>query len=826
MTKKLYAEIVVDNKSKNTDLIYTYSIPDKLINIVKVGIRVLVPFGNGDRLLEGIIVRLNHKTDVDVKIIKDIDCIVEEVPVLSRSMLNLALWIKKKYLATYIDVFRTILPTGIFNKEKKLIKLTNIDIDNKIKKIKSKNQIKIVKYLNKKNKCYLKNLKKELKIKNIYSCIKALQEKQIIYIEKIIDSKINKVFEKYVYIEKNSLNKQQLLNLISNRAYKQKQIIEYLYGKKKMKLKKIMIEKNCSLHPIKELEKKGLVKIINIEIKREPIKKNIKSTKNLKLNLEQKQCLNKICKSINTTNNYKFLLHGVTGSGKTEIYLQLIENILSLKKQSIVLVPEISLTPQTVRRFVSRFGDRVAVLHSRLSLGERYDEWRKIKENEVDIVIGARSAVFAPFKNLGLIVIDEEHETSYKSSMNPKYDTIEVAEKRCELDNATLLLGSATPSIETYYRAKKKDLVLLNLKNRVNNRKMPSINVIDMRDELEKGNKSILSKKLYSSIKKNIYNNKQTILFLNRRGFSTFVSCRKCGHVIKCNKCDISLTYHKSKELLECHYCGLTKKLPKICPECKSKYIKYFGVGTEKVEQMVKKLFPKANIARMDVDTTTRKGSHEKILSSVRNGEIDILIGTQMIAKGLDFPNVTLVGIIAADLSLNLPDYKSSERTFQLITQVSGRAGRGKAKGEVILQTYQPEHYSIIMAKRYNYIEFYNKEIMLRKTFQYPPYTNIINIIISSKNENILFRESKRIYYKLLNDLKKQLPNFSTNYIFGPNPAPISKIKDYYRRNILIKCSEKQVISIKDILYRVCIKNNNFNKKIKLSIDINPNSIL
>ncbi len=463
-----------------------------------------------------------------------------------------------------------------------------------------------------------------------------------------------------------------------------------------------------------------------------------------------------------------------------------------------------------------------------MSLGERFDEWRKIREGEVDIAIGARSAIFAPFNNLGLIIIDEEHETSYKSSMNPKYNTIEVAEKRCELENSALVLGSATPSIESYYRAKKGEIKLLTLSKRANNKSLPPIEIVDMKEELDGGNKSIFSRRLYKSIQDNLLRKKQTILFLNRRGFSTFVSCRKCGYVVKCKNCDISLTYHRSNNMLKCHYCGLAKKPPTTCPECGSKYIKYFGIGTQRVEEIVKKSFPFARIARMDVDTTSKKGSHEKILDKVKNGEVDILIGTQMISKGLDFPNVTLVGIIAADISLNLPDYKSSERTFQLITQVGGRAGRGDYEGRAILQTYESNHYSIMTAQKHDYVGFYDTEILLRKEFNYPPFSNIISITIVGMNEKEVTKESKKLVSSLWIKLREKDVSFENNNILGPNPAPIVKIKSNYRWQVIIKCKDYEINDIKGIIEEICIidksKTNHYDTR--FVIDINPISIL
>ncbi|MTI67601.1 MAG: primosomal protein N' [Firmicutes bacterium] len=821
MFKKEFAEVIVDNRSTKTDRIYTYKIPDTKKDTLKEGMRVLVPFGFGNKLLEGIVIGFKEEINIDINKVKGIKKIVDNKPVLSKNMINLGMWMKYKYLAQYIDVFRTMLPTGISNKVNKYISLNKIDkmiLDS----INSENQKKIVKYLLNNGESEFNTIRKNLKLNNINSSIKSLKKKNIIKTKSRVDNKIDKRYERFVKLI--SSNKEEIN--INKRAYKQIEILKYLKKNNNIKLNKLLSITNSNLQSAKSLENKGIIKIYEREVKRNPVTKEIKKSYKHKLQYDQRKCFDTINSDIKNKRHNKFLLHGVTGSGKTEIYLQLIEKMLNLKKQSIVLVPEISLTPQTLDRFIGRFGDDVAVLHSRLSLGERYDEWRKIKEGEVNIVVGARSAIFAPFKNLGLIVIDEEHESSYKSSMSPKYDTIEVAKKRCELEGASLLLGSATPSINTYYEALKKDIKLLELNNRVNKKKMPEVDVIDMKEELKSGNKSIFSKKLYEAIKDNLKIGKQTILFLNRRGFSTFISCRECGHVLKCRECDISLTYHRNKNSLICHYCGLAVKPPKVCPECGSKYIKYFGIGTQRVEEMVKETFDTAKVLRMDVDTTSKKGSHERILNKFKEGNADILIGTQMISKGLDFPNVTLVGVIAADISLNLPDYRSSERTFQLITQVAGRAGRGDNEGKVIVQTYEPDHFSIQMAKDHNYKDFYKNEILLREEFDYPPFKNLINIVISGIKERNVIKTSKETYKEIINNIEKIKMQFNQDDIMGPNPAPIMKIKGKYRWQILIKCDNGNISILKDIVYSICVENNENNKSIKFNLDINPISII
>lgn len=514
-----------------------------------------------------------------------------------------------------------------------------------------------------------------------------------------------------------------------------------------------------------------------------------------------------------------FLLKGVTGSGKTEVYMKLVERVLLEEKSAIILVPEIALTPQMIERFKGRFGVNVALFHSKLSDGERFDEWFRVKEGKAKVIVGARSAIFLPAKNLGLIIIDEEHENTYKSEQNPKYQTKEVAEYLSELKGCKVILGSATPSIETYYRALTGEMKLLELNSRVDNKPMPPMKVIDMRNELKGGNKSLFSRELFIAIQERLKRKEQIILFLNRRGFSTFVSCRSCGYVFKCDECDISMTYHKNG-LLICHYCGKTKREPRECPKCHSKYVKFFGAGTQRVEEEVKKYFNNVRILRMDVDTTRDKHSYERIYNTFKNGEADILIGTQMVSKGLDFKNVTLVGILAADMSINIPDYRAAERTFQIITQVAGRAGRGDKQGEVLIQTYTPQHYSLQYAVNYDYEGFYEKEFTVRAMMKYPPFGKLLLINGTSKKEELL----KNFMHKITMMIKPLVENCLDIEILGPIPCMISKLKENYRWQIVIKGEFDSYFSknIKEILYD---ENKNVYNDIRISMDINPNNL-
>jgi len=550
----------------------------------------------------------------------------------------------------------------------------------------------------------------------------------------------------------------------------------------------------------------------------------VEKTEAKRLTDEQRRALAAIRPSLKDREHKVYLIHGVTSSGKTEIYMQTVEECLATGRNAIMLVPEISLTPQTVERFIGRFGaERIAVLHSRLSMGERYDEWMRIRRGEVKIVIGARSAVFAPLGEIGAIVLDEEHETTYKSDMSPKYDTVEVAVKRAMQNRAVVLLGSATPSLVSAFKAEQGEYERILLTERFNKTPLPSVEIIDMRSELRNGNKSIFSISLYEEMKKNLEEKRQVILFLNRRGYSTFVSCRTCGYVMKCGECGISLTYHKSRNEAICHFCGHREKVPDLCPVCSGKYIKYFGTGTEKVEEVARELFPEYTVDRLDLDTVSRKGSIDKILNSFRKGKTNILIGTQLVAKGLDFSNVGLVGIVSADISLNVPDFRSSERTFQLITQAAGRAGRGDFPGKVLIQSYNPDHYSIVTAAAHDYESFYRAETAIRKQIGYPPFSDLIQVVLSSEKEQEAYEICGRVAAEFVRNAGKE----EERHVFGPQAAPMNKVKGLYRYQLLIKCFPGKRKIYTKILNEIKLGiNTDRNAKYLISVDINPYSFL
>ena len=606
------------------------------------------------------------------------------------------------------------------------------------------------------------------------------------------------------------------------KSEKQKKILQFLKENEGVTVPEIEMFTGGTRAIVKTLKKNGYVEIVEKKVERNPLAhKDIEKTENLKLTEEQQYAFDTISITMQHNEYEQFLLYGVTGSGKTEVYLQLIRGALKQNKTAIVLVPEISLTPQMIDRFISRFNkDEIAVLHSKLSIGERYDEWNKIKEGKAKIIIGARSAIFAPTENIGIIIIDEEHDNSYKSEAVPKYDAKQIAKKIAKENKCPLVLGSATPDLVTYYKASQEKIILLKLTKRANNSKLPDVEIVDLKMELANGNRSMLSTSLYNAIQQNLNEKRQTILFLNRRGYSTFIMCRECGYTVKCKNCDISLTYHKTENKLKCHYCGYEEKVVTICPECQSTKIRYFGTGTQRLEQEINKIFPQASTIRMDIDTVTKKNSHEEILNTFKNDNIDILIGTQMVVKGHHFPNVTLVGVIAADSSLNIDDYRANERTFQLLTQVAGRAGRENLDGKVIIQTYNPENFSVQCAKEQDYQKFYNTEIELRKQLKYPPFCDIILISFNSLVEKEIVEVSNKVYEYLKHNLDGQ-----EFIVLKPMPSPIDKIQNRFRWRIIIKGNMTEAANT---IINNCLQNiydANY-KNTRVAVDVNPNSMI
>lgn len=608
---------------------------------------------------------------------------------------------------------------------------------------------------------------------------------------------INKKFDTYYYLNKDivcygklSASQEKIINLCMEKEFVlRKELVDISLSSLNTLIKKnILLEKKLEHYRLSYNEK--------IEAKKE-------------LTNDQKLVVDEV---LANTGYFPYLLFGVTGSGKTEVYMELIEDSLNKGKTSIVLVPEISLTPQMVLRFQKRFGDNIAAIHSALSDGEKYDEWRRIVSGEAKIVIGARSAIFAPLNNIGMIIIDEEHSDSYKQDdSNPRYNAKDIALLRGKYHNCPVIMGSATPSLEVFARAKKGVFKLLELPNRINGKSLPHINIVDMNEMISK-TKGHFSPVLLEAISARLLKNEQIILLLNRRGYSSFVTCKNCGYTFKCPNCDITLTYHKSSRTLRCHYCGYGTKVYDTCPECHEKSINDLGVGTEKVEEELNKLFPESKILRMDFDTTSRKGMHEKMIKAFKNHEYDILLGTQIVSKGLDFDNVTLVGVINADTSLNIPDFRSSETTFSLLAQVAGRAGRSDKEGEVIIQTFNPEHYAIQYTKKHDYLGFYNREMSIRRELKYPPYYYICYVKISGKDNKYIYEESLKITKLFHNKLINMI-------ILGPSPCTIFKLNNIYRYGIILKYKKDE--DLREVLNKV-IEHYKDNRNIKIDVNFNP----
>ena len=600
----------------------------------------------------------------------------------------------------------------------------------------------------------------------------------------------------------------------NKRAKARIRILQILLENGTLEKEKLLEEASTTGAVLKELQEAGLISLQSETIYRLP-KIAREDKKEIILNGNQQTILDAFRHDYEEGRYENYLLHGVTGSGKTEVYMGMLENVLNSGKQAIVLIPEIALTFQTVMRFYGRFGDKVSVIHSKMSAGERYDQMERAKRGEISIMIGPRSAVFTPFSNLGMIIIDEEHEGSYKSETNPKYHAREVAKKRCEMSQASLVLGSATPSIESYFKASCGEYKLLNLPNRINDLNLAAVQVVDLRQELKEGNRSVISRTLKKQMQEALDKKQQIMLFLNRRGHTGFISCRSCGHVLKCPHCDVSLTLHKDGKM-RCHYCGYEQRTVKNCPECGSPYIGGFRAGTQAIEEVVRKEFPDAKILRMDMDTTRKKGSYEAILESFAKKEADILIGTQMIVKGHDFPAVTLVGVLLADLSLHASDYMAAERTFQLLTQAVGRAGRGNLPGNAVIQTYQPEHYAVQRAAAQDYDGFYDLEIAYRDLMSYPPMSGMLAMLLQGADEDLLEAESEKIKTMIL---ELDIPLLR---VTGPTQAVISKISDIYRRVIYLKHEDvKELYCVREMIDEA-VKNETISKEIRVEFDENP----
>lgn len=776
----MYAQVIIDANHAEVDRVFDYRVPAQWEEEVCVGLRVMVPFGQRNTKREGYVIALTETTEVPAGKIKEIVEILDEGrPILTPSILELAKWMKKEYFCTLNQCLQAVMPAGIRTKSVWYAELTGQTAE-----LSEKEQQMIDVLEEQGGAVPLRELEQIFGNRTEY-ILRCLQEKKVVRLHQKTTRSTYKKEKRYVSLTEN----EELLIAAKEKAEKDKRlagqlrVLSAICPGESISVEELKEKAAVTDSPIHTLLQKGILVEQRRQEKRDVFQlEDYTPTQPFYPTPAQAQALALLREEEQKEQKRPVLLHGVTGSGKTEIYMQLIEHVIMAGKQAIVLVPEISLTPQIMERFISRFGKRVSVTHSRLSLGERLDQWRKARDGEISIIIGPRSALFMPFSNLGVIVMDECHESSYISDVTPKYHTREVARKLSELTGALLVMGSATPDIDSYHRAVTGEFLLLQLKERTKGSRLPEVFVTDMRKELEDGNRSAFGLPLQQAIRENLEKGQQTMLFLNRRGYSTFVSCRKCGEALTCPSCNVSYTYHASDKALVCHYCGKEVPVPKTCPSCGSHYIRYFGTGTQKIEEETRRLFPEASVLRMDADTTTGKNGHARILELFGKGKADILIGTQMIAKGHDFPNVTLVGILAADLSLNLGTYQAAETCFQLITQAAGRAGRGELAGRVFIQTYQPENHAIRMAAAQDYEGFYQEEILLRQAMDYPPFSHIFSVLITGEMEQEVILAAQR-----LGAYMNHYAERAGCTVVGPAPAPLPKFRGEFRWQIFAK---------------------------------------
>ena len=795
------AKIIVDVPLMQTDQPYSYRIPEEFMGMLEVGMRVHVPFGKGNRLIQGIVLGLETQSDEEEanQDLKDIAEVLDFSPVLTQEQLWLAEELRKSVFSYKISILKAMLP-GFLNSsyDKILYPLAGLSQEDRERLFGSEASLAFSSL----------DISKQAEMMR-------LTRKGLLGLEyQAIDQKKVKTQSWY------EVNLTQLEGVeISARAKKKLELRDYLLSHPESASLASLLE-FYSREQVNFFVEQGAVTIVQKEVQRSAAYfEGIEASQPLELNPEQRQARDAVVSAIGS-HQPPFLLQGITGSGKTEVYLQIIQGALDKGKTAILLVPEISLTPQMTERFIARFGEQVAILHSGLSNGEKYDEWRKVERGDAQVVVGARSAIFAPLKNLGVMIIDEEHEVTYKQDSNPRYHAREVAILRAQYNQAALVLGSATPSLESRARAGKGVYQHFRLTQRANPlATIPEVQVIDFRDYIGQNETSNFTPPLLEAIQDRLAKKEQVVLMLNRRGYSSFVMCRECGTVDTCPNCDISLTLHMDTKTMNCHYCGFSKDIPQNCPNCKSHSIRYYGTGTQKAYDELAELFPQARILRMDVDTTRKKGSHQALLDQFGRGEADILLGTQMIAKGLDFPNVTLVGVLNADTALNLPDFRSSERTFQLLTQVAGRAGRAEKAGQVLIQSYNPQHYAIRFAKDQDYEGFYAYEMGIRRQLGYPPYYFTIGITLSHKKEEEVVKRA----YEVMNILRSGLSE--TSNILGPTPKPIARTHNLYHYQILIKYRLEDELgpTLNEVL---ALTQEREKSELRLSIDHEPQQFL
>lgn len=795
----MYAQIIVDVPLMQTDQAYTYLVPEEFEAGIVPGIRVHVPFGKGNRLIQGIVVGLTEELPERTQDIKPIVEVLDYSPVLNQEQFWLADQMRKTVFAYKITLLKAMLPSLLNSTYDKILRPgLGLEIAEQESLFGGRDQVRFSDL----------DVSEQARIMRLAQAGKILVD----YVAK--DKKQIKTEKWY------RVNRDQLMQAeIPARAKKRLALKDYLLEHSDEQ-PLASLKKDFSADTLRYFQENAYIEVWEEEVSRtQALFDKVGGSQALSLNPEQaiavKEILSKVGQESQT-----YLLQGVTGSGKTEVYLQVIDQVLKMGKTAIMLVPEISLTPQMTNRFIARFGQQVAILHSGLSDGEKYDEWRKIERGEAQVVVGARSAIFAPLKNLGAIIIDEEHEATYKQDSNPRYHARDVAKLRADYNQAVLVLGSATPSLETRARASRGLYGRLVLNQRANPQaRIPEVQVIDFRDYIGQHEARNFTPVLIEKIQEKLARKEQVVLMLNRRGYSSFVMCRDCGTVDQCPNCDISLTLHMDSRSMNCHYCNFQKPIPQVCPNCQSRAVRYYGTGTQKAYDELQELLPNARILRMDVDTTKKKGAHEALLEKFGRQEADILLGTQMIAKGLDFPNVTLVGVLNADTALNLPDFRSSERTFQLLTQVAGRAGRADKEGEVIIQTYNPNHYAIAFAKNQDYEGFYQYEMSIRKSLGYPPYYFTVGLTFSHKSEDLVIKKAYETVQLLRENLTEQIQ------ILGPTPKPIARTHNLYHYQIILKYRREE--QLEQVLNRILDwTQERDNQDLRLVIDNEPQNMM
>ncbi|MCX6169300.1 MAG: primosomal protein N' [Ignavibacteriales bacterium] len=820
----MYCQVVFPLPFRNT---FTYSIPDELIDSVKIGVRVVAPFGK--RVLTGFVVGTSDSTDIKEKI-KPINDVLDASPIFDKMALKFYEWISDYYLSSLGEALRNSVPYGTEIESKRRVvsdKEFCLKLLNQERK-KTSLRAKLLTSLSRKEVHSISQLQKEVKNKNIYSSLRSFEKiGAISVLDEITSAKVKVKKVKFVKLAKSPDEIYELMPEIEKKSPKQVVLLlELLSAKEPVSLSELLKKTKSASSTVSSLEKKNVLEIFDKEVERTYSDSYKEETKTFELTDPQKKIVEQVGQTIDKNLFETFLLHGVTGSGKTQVYIELAKKVVENGKSVIVLVPEISLTPQITSRFFNYFGDGTAVLHSRMSLGERYDSWRGIIAGRSKVVIGPRSALFAPLQNIGLIVVDEEHDASYKQQeIVPKYNARDAAIILAKFNNCPVLLGSATPSVESMFNALSGKYNLLELNERVDNAKLPKIKLVDITIEKKKKRmESIFSRELLDEIGIHLKKKESVIILQNRRGFATQVFCNDCGEVITCPDCSVPMVHHLNKNILQCHYCGIVKPVPKACPTCGSLSLKFFGTGTQRVEDELDFYFPNAKIERIDSDSINKKGKLGEILNSFRKGEIDILVGTQMVSKGLDFANVTLVGVIAAETSLWIPDFRADERTFQLLTQVSGRSGRSEKEGEVIIQTQNQKHFVLQKVLLNDYKGFYEKEITLREQGEYPPFIRLGLIELKDEKEERV-RSAAKDFFEYLRKHEKGLK------ITPPTEAIIYKLKGSYRFQILIKSLRKFDPSGKFLRNAIMNAFIEFNQKsryrdVKLIIDIDPQSII